>query len=201
MPNIRCVFCGQEILIDSLACPYSGEVACPNCHIEMQVYVTFNSQEATKVQRKYPFYPQADLKEEWQYLTKVETNSFNEAAWDVGNKTYTSAEFMAMRALESVCRRLYEKTTGKEASQGWGKVIDELADTGLFKPYVGIMGYFKDVRNRLAHPDGISSEHEAKSSYMMAVRLVKELPLKDIAVDVTTIDESKRGEALGGNPP
>ena len=180
MPDIRCSKCGALIRIDSDACPYDGDVACNACKEILDVHIAGNTSGPTYVHSKYPFNPRNDLEWEWNYLIPLERTSLSEAASDIGNKAYTSAEFMALRVLESVCRRFYAKKVKKGLPSGWGKVIEELADTDPFKPYIGIMGYFKEVRNRLAHPQDMSDETASKSSYMMVIRLIKELPIKDL---------------------
>jgi hypothetical protein len=179
--SIRCIKCGDKISIDSNACPYEGDIACFSCKHVMEIYVAgVNESKATRVHSKYPFDPEKDIGWDWNHLTLLERSLLNEAAKDIGTGAFTSAEFMALRVLESVCRRFYIKKVKKELPFGWGKVLDELADTEPFRPYVGIIGYFKEVRNRLAHPDDMSDETASKSSYMMVVRLIKEMPLKDL---------------------
>jgi len=39
----------------------------------------------------------------------------------------------------------------------------------------GILTYFKDVRNRVAHPEKISSKLEAESTFQMTKRLLIEI--------------------------
>ena len=59
MPFILCTTCGKEISLDFSACPYSGEVACPQCNSVMEVVVS-GGVDGSVVKSKYPD-PQQDL--------------------------------------------------------------------------------------------------------------------------------------------
>jgi len=172
MPTIRCSKCGKQIFIDTYACPYEGELACEHCGNLMEVYITSSS--GSRVKTKYPL-PYDDLRGVWHLLNEVERDCLEEAALALGDKAYTGAEFMSLRNLESLCRRCYLKVKGEEFTGAWGQILDVLATDKDFEPYADVLNYFRRVRNRVGHPDKISSKLDAESSYKMSLRLTGEL--------------------------
>ena len=65
--------------------------------------------------------------------------------------------------------------TGKDYKGSWASIIEEMAEDPQFKSYTGALHYFREVRNRVGHPEGTSSKLDAESSYKMSIRLAKEL--------------------------
>ena len=165
MPNIRCVECGNEIYIDAFGTPYKAELACPYCHTKMEVYVT--TSQGTQVKRKYPKYD--ELERIWDNLTIVERNSIKEASLSLGSGAYTASELMSLRTIESVLRRIYR------VDETFGQLILRMENDDRLKDLKGILDYFKDVRNRVAHPDKTSSKLDAESTFQMTKRLILEL--------------------------
>jgi len=174
MPNIRCTRCGDEIYIDAFALPYEGEIACKNCHNIMDFRMGINT--GTNVKAKYPNPAETIGGGIWMKLQALEQQAFLEAALSLGSEAYTASEFMSLRSLESVSRRCYMKLAIKpQPSLDWFTILDILGSEPAFKPYSEGINYFRDVRNKIAHLDKISSKLEAESSYAMALRLTKEL--------------------------
>lgn len=171
MPEIRCSRCGESIYIDPMGTPYTGDLACIHCKNVMEVSV---SQSGSKVTTKYPN-PFEDLAEWWPLLTVAERTCLVEAAIALGDNAYTASEFMSLRNLESLCRRAYKKVKGEEYTGGWFEILDILADDKDFEPYADVLHYFRRVRNRIAHPDRLSTKLAAESSYKMSLRLTREL--------------------------
>jgi len=65
--------------------------------------------------------------EEWNMLQSLEQQGLNEATLCLLSNTFTSAEFIALRTVESILRRWYEKKTGKTIKNvKWGQVLDKL---------------------------------------------------------------------------
>ncbi|GCC11017.1 hypothetical protein IPdc08_01062 [archaeon] len=164
MPEIRCVNCGMRIYIDAMDTLYEGEVGYPNCGTKVQVYV---SQTGSRVERKYPSY--TELKEIWEILSEVEKKSISEASFSLGAGAYTASEMMSLRCLESILRRIYG------TNEMLGKLIERMEKDNKLSDLKGILSYFKDVRNRVAHPDKISSKLEAESTVQMTKRLLIEI--------------------------
>ena len=171
MPNILCAGCGKEIYIDPFALPYQGEVRCPNCKCLMEVYVGKGGQ-GTIVRGIYP-----DFDEEFKrlmetgYFTQEEITFLEESSLCIRVGAYTAAELSALKALESVLRRLYKK------DETLGKLLEDLEkDEKLVKRGIaGIVTYFKEVRNRTAHPDRVSSKLDAESTFTTVQRLLAEI--------------------------
>jgi hypothetical protein len=80
--------------------------------------------------------------------------------------------------LESVCRRYYELVKGKPVESTWASILEDMAEDSQFKAQAGVLNYFRQVRNRIAHPETTSTKLDAESSYKMSVRLAKELAAK-----------------------
>jgi len=164
MPEIRCVDCGRRIYIDAMSTPYEGEVSCPKCGAKMQVYV---SQNGSKVERKYPSFN--ELGEIWEILSDVEKKSISEASLSLGIGAYTASEMMSLRCLEGTLRRIYR------TNETLGGLIERMERDDRLADLKGILTYFKDVRNRVAHPEKISSKLEAESTFQMTKRLLIEI--------------------------
>ena len=156
MVAIRCVECGQEIRIDPWSTPYDGELSCPNCGTKMQVFATVR--EGTFVRRKYPSFN--ELKVVWERLSEIEKKSIYEASVSLGVGAYTASEMMSLRCLESILRRIYGTNEIR-------KLIERMERDDRLADLKGILTYFKDVRDRVAHPEKISSKLEAESTFQM----------------------------------
>ena len=164
MPKIRCVDCGEEIFIDPYGTPYKGELACPRCGEKMSVCV---SQQGSEVKRKYPSLE--DIKEVWGELNPIEKRSLQESSLSLGVRAYTASELMALRALESLLRRIYN------VNETLGSLIKRMEKDARLTELSGIFSYFKDVRNRVAHPEKTSSKLGAESTFQMTKRLFLEV--------------------------
>lgn len=166
MPEIRCVECGKGILIDAFSTPYDAELSCSECGTKMQVYIGVGGQGSI-VKRKYPSFE--ELREIWEMLSDVEKKSIYEASLSLGVGANTASEMMSLRCLESILRRIYR------TSEMLGKLIERMENDNRLSDLKGILSYFKDVRNRVAHPEKISSKLEAESTFQMTKRLLIEI--------------------------
>ena len=146
--------------------PYNAELSCPECKAKMQVYVGSIGQESI-VKRKYPSFE--ELNEIWEMLSDVEKKSIYEASLSLGVGAYTASEMMSLRCLEGILRRIYG------TSEMLGRLIERMENDNRLSDLKGILTYFKDVRNRVAHPEKISSELEAESTFQMTKRLLIEI--------------------------
>jgi phage FluMu protein Com len=172
MAQIRCTKCGNVIEMDDESFPYKGELACEKCKNVMRVDL---SEKCFTIETNHPN-PYEDFSpSHWYDISELERESITEAAFCLGVGAYTASEFMSLRNLESVCRRYYEKVTGKDYKGSWASIIEEMAEDPQFKSYTGALHYFREVRNRVGHPEGTSSKLDAESSYKMSIRLAKEL--------------------------
>ena len=87
------------------------------------------------------------LNEIWEMLSDVEKTSIYEASLSLGVGAYTASEIMSLRCLESILRRIYG------TSEMLGKLIERMKNDNRLSDLKGILSYFKDVRNRVAHPE------------------------------------------------
>jgi len=84
------------------------------------------------------------------------SKSISEASPSLGVGAYTASEMMCLRCLESILRRVYG-TNEMLGIAEYKKRKKGLSDLKI--------SYFKDVRNRAAHLEKISSELEAESIF------------------------------------
>ena len=89
----------------------------------------------------------------------------------------TAAEHISLRATESLLRRWYEYKTGKKLGRRtWGTVLNRLT-----KEYpenkrpkeIALLGYLKQRRDEVAHPDRVSSLIEAEATLMNVCCLIE----------------------------
>lgn len=115
--------------------------------------------------------------EEWNMLQPLEQDGLNEAASCLLFNNFTSAEFMALRTVESLLRRWYEKTTGNKLEKAkWGDVLEDL-DKQFPKPNrpkeLSLLDYLRGRRNEIAHPEAVSNEEEATATFLNVIRVCK----------------------------
>ena len=109
-------------------------------------------------------------------LEQIEVLDLNEACRCILVGSATAGEFMALRAAESLLRRWYEHKTGNKLSRAtWGVVLDKLA-----KEYpessrpkeIFLLGYLKQRRDEIAHPERVSRLTEAEATLMSVCSLI-----------------------------
>lgn len=112
--------------------------------------------------------------EEWQILQPLEQHGLNEAAACLLFNNFTSAEFMALRTVESLLRRWYEKKTGKKIENAtWGQVIrrlDEEFPEQKRPNEISYLYFLKARRDAVAHPEVVSSENDAMLTFLQVVQ-------------------------------
>ena len=110
-------------------------------------------------------------------LDRIEFSDLNEACGCILIGSSTAAEHIALRAAESLLRRWYEHKTGNKLSHAtWGTVLDRLA-----KEYpenkrpkeITLLGYLKQRRDEVAHPERISSITDAEATLMNVCSLIE----------------------------
>jgi len=115
--------------------------------------------------------------EEWNMLQPLEQQGLNEATICLLSNAFTSAEFIALRTVESVLRRWYKKKTGKTIRNvKWGNILDKL-DKEFPEPdrpaEISSLYHLKRRRNDIAHPDVISSEENATVTFINVINVCK----------------------------
>jgi hypothetical protein len=150
--------------MDPFATPYIGELACTGCRTKLQVSVSL---AGTTVARKNPSID--DLKAVWDQLADIEQNSLNEASLCIGAGAFTAGEAMSLRTLEALLRRVYQ------TNEMFGQLLTLMEHDPRLKEFHGIFHYFKDARNRVSHPEKLSSRLDAESTFQMTQRLILEV--------------------------
>jgi len=114
-------------------------------------------------------------------LKAIEVSDLDEACRCILIGSATAAEHIALRAAESLLRRWYERKTGKKLSRGtWGTVLDRLVkeypENSRPKEII-LLGYLKQRRDEVAHPDRVSKIAEAETTLMNVCSLLAGIQL------------------------
>lgn len=115
--------------------------------------------------------------DEWPLLNELEQHGLNEAATCLLVNNYTSSEFMALRSLESVLRRWYERKTNKliekiKQVEIFDMLDKEFPDIGRPKE-ISALFHLKNRRNAIAHPEVISTVEDANATFIYTISTCK----------------------------
>lgn len=121
--------------------------------------------------------------EECSALNSLEQQGLDEAASCLLFNNFTSAEFIALRSVESLLRRWYEKKTGNKLEQEkWGEILEELNNLYPKKSErpkeLSLLGYLRGRRNEIAHPEVISNPEEATSTFLNVIAVCKTVKIE-----------------------
>jgi len=121
--------------------------------------------------------------EELSILEPLEIHGLTEAASSLLFNNFTSAEFMALRTVESLLKRWYEKRTGKKLGKTtWGEVLDKLNQEFPKKEErpkeLLLLDYLRERRNEIAHPEAVSNSVQASTTFLNVISLCESLHLK-----------------------
>jgi hypothetical protein len=115
--------------------------------------------------------------EEWRSLSLLEQGALDETIACLLSNTFTAAEFMALRLVESLLRRWYTKRTGKEPGRlQWFGILDELNEEfpkDKRPKELSLLDYLRERRNEIAHPDIISQSYEATATFFNVITLFR----------------------------
>lgn len=140
-------------------------LSCPQAHIEVQKLVDGMRAFLDK--------------EELRVLEPLEQQGLNEAASCLLHNDFTSAEFIALRSVESLLRRWYEKRTGNKLERaGWGEVLEELNNQFPKEKRpkeLSLLDYLRERRNEIAHPEAISEPEEATATFLNVIAVCKSI--------------------------
>jgi hypothetical protein len=107
-------------------------------------------------------------------LNELELNSLDESAIAAGQGAYIASEFMALRALESVSRRITDEET-------WDNAIDRIEERhGELSGYISML---RDRRNEVGHPDAVESDEVQAQHTFEQVKHMLEYLKDDFAVE------------------
>jgi len=150
--NHNCPDCGENLSLDMDS---AGITSCSNCGAQLELG---DDAAANKTVRRVKSFGPRDYTDELlEKLNDLERNSLEESAIASGQGAYIASEFMSLRALESVSRRITNEGT-------WDNAIDRIEEQhGELSGYIGML---RDRRNEVAHPDAVeSSEHLAERTF------------------------------------
>jgi len=112
-------------------------------------------------------------------LTNQEQGDLAEACNCILVGSNTAAEFMSLRAAESLLRKWYEKRTHENLQRKpWGFVLDKLAEAYPERKRpneITLLGYLKHRRDEIAHPQRSSTPQEAEATLMSVFALIQAL--------------------------
>lgn len=133
-------------------------------------------------------------------LEQIEIIDLNESCLCILIGSATAAEHIALRAAESLLRRWYEyKTKKKLKYKTWGTVLDKLAEEYPEKnrpKEINLLGYLKQRRDEVAHPERVSSPREAEATLMNVCTLIA-----GIEPVLTKLAVPKNGQQFQIPPP
>ena len=117
-------------------------------------------------------------KEELSILEPKERQGLDESAGCLLHNSFTSAEFIALRTVESLLRRWYKNKTDKDLKrQRWGDILNELND---IYPKISerpkelyLLDYLRLRRNEIDHPDAVSTPDEASATFLNTISVCK----------------------------
>lgn len=109
-------------------------------------------------------------------LERIEMIDLFEACGCILIGSATAAEHIALRAAESLLRRWYEYKSGNKLTRrAWGAVLNRLAreyPENRRPKEIALLGYLKQRRDEVAHPDRISTLTEAETTLMNVCCLI-----------------------------
>lgn len=142
-----CPDCGENLSLDVSSV---GRTSCPECGTQLEVGNTTSGNKM--VRRVRSFGPENDYTDKLlDKLNELEQNSLEESAIASGQGAYIASEFMALRALEAVSRRITDEET-------WDTAIDRIEEQhGDLSGYIAML---RDRRNEVAHPDAVESTED-----------------------------------------
>jgi len=112
-------------------------------------------------------------------LTNQEQGDLVEACNCILVGSDTAAEFMSLRAAESLLRRWYEKRTYQNLERKpWGFVLDKLTEAYPERKRpneIALLAYLKQRRDEIAHPQRSSTPQEAEATLLTVFSLIQAL--------------------------
>ncbi len=121
--------------------------------------------------------------DEQKFIGTLEWKGLSEACGCILCDSPTAAEFITLRTAEHLLRRWHSWKTGKPIlHSAWGQVFDELAkeyppgdSKKPLPPELDCFGYLKLRRDRLGHPEAMSTLTEAEATLLQVCILVGSL--------------------------
>ncbi len=117
-------------------------------------------------------------REELSILEPKERQGLDESAGCLLHNSFTSAEFIALRTVESLLRRWYKNKTDKDLKrQRWGDILNELNDiypkVSERPKELSLLDYLRLRRNEIDHPEAVSTPDEASATFLNTISVCK----------------------------
>ncbi|HEX7363831.1 MAG TPA: hypothetical protein VF366_01540 [Dehalococcoidia bacterium] len=128
-------------------------------------------------------------------LEEIEESDLDEACKCILIGSPTAGEHIALRAAESLLRRWYINKTGETLKYGtWGAVLNKLVKLFPEKKRpkeIALLGYLKERRDEVAHPERVSELSEAETTLMNVCTLIRGLrPVLTTSPTISLIEAS-----------
>lgn len=107
-----------------------------------------------------------------------ELHDLQEASINLVIGTFTSSEFMSLRAVEGVLRKWHNEMIDEEKNyDGWAAAIKEIseADDGKGPKELRLLDYLRERRNEVAHPDRHSDLRDAENTLQQSIDVAETL--------------------------
>lgn len=109
-----------------------------------------------------------------------EVRDLNEAASNLCAGSYTSTEFMCVRAVERLLRKYFREQVGdRPAGKDWSRaletVAEDVADRNNLPEELRILEYLRDRREHLVQPDSHATQDDAERTLLKTFQLVDAL--------------------------
>ena len=116
------------------------------------------------------------------YLDQREKKDLDEARKSLLVGKPTTTIMTAIRAVEHLLRRWYEKKTGQQVGRKtWGQILDEIGSNyEEEKGKIGFPEYLKEKKNKIMHPEESPTLEEAEYTFHMVLREAIPMLLTDL---------------------
>lgn len=119
------------------------------------------------------------------YLNITQTEGYEDEIGDLRESTvgilvgtYTSSEFMSLRAVEGILRKWHAEYVDDDAVNGrWATALEDIAHSndGKGPKELRLLDYLRERRNEVAHPDRNSTLRDAENTFKQSVDIVETL--------------------------
>lgn len=110
-----------------------------------------------------------------------EMHDLQEASVNLVIGTFTSSEFMSLRAVEGILRKWHRAMIDEETNyEGWADAIKDISevDDGKGPKELRLLDYLRERRNEVAHPDRHSTLRDAENTLQQSIDVAETLILE-----------------------
>lgn len=135
--------------------------------------------------------------EVWDWMPERPRDDIRQACRALAVHCPTASVFLALRAVEDRLREWYQEETGGDIEgKSWGRVLDKFEeeyqeDDEDLPPLLSHLGYLKDKRNEVSHPEKSPSWKEAERTIYRVEGTISEI-YEEIGPVKRNIDEVEK---------